>query len=206
MSERQELISAIEANQAVFDLVLSSETLDGLARYFELVQENNPLLHLVAPCTAEEFAIRHILESLTLLKHFPKNACFADVGTGAGLPSIPCLIVRGDLSAVLIESKKKKAEFLESALDDLGLADRAEVVNSQFEEIKEKPFSAVTGRALDRFSQKLPKLLRWSGKRTFLFFGGPSIEDALLSVRATFIKVLMPLSDQRYLFVGERQI
>ena len=63
-----------------------------LADYYELVQANNPLLHLVAPSSPEEFAVRHVLESLALLKFLPERAKFADVGAGAGLPSIPCLI------------------------------------------------------------------------------------------------------------------
>ena len=92
---------------------LSASSVERLADYYELVQEHNPLLHLVAPCPPEEFAVRHILESLTLLEYLPTGAKFADVGAGAGLPSIPCLLVRDDLRSVLIESKEKKARFLE---------------------------------------------------------------------------------------------
>ena len=202
MGIRQEFISALNANQSAFGLQLPTETIERLADYFELVQENNPLLHLVAPCSPEEFAIRHILESLTLLSFLPKGARFADVGPGAGLPSIPCLIARSDLDAVLIESKKKKSDFLGRALDELGLADRGKVINSQFEEIKEKDFSAVTCRALDRFTEKLPRLMRWTGDRRLLIFGGPSIHTALLSAKAPFTKTLMPFSQQRYLFLG----
>src|SRR5262245_63592218 len=104
---RPEFISAIRSNQAAFGIAISEEAIERLADYFELVQAGNPLLHLVAPCSAEEFATRHILESLTLLEHLPPNARFADVGAGAGLPSIPCLIARDDLRATLIESKEK---------------------------------------------------------------------------------------------------
>jgi 16S rRNA (guanine527-N7)-methyltransferase len=119
-----ELTSAIRTHQSAFGIDLTDEQIERLANYYEIVQEHNPLLHLVAPCSPEEFAIRHILESLTLLDHLPKGAKFADVGTGAGLPSIPCLLVRGDLQAVLIESKEKKTKFLEDAIKKLGLKSR----------------------------------------------------------------------------------
>jgi 16S rRNA (guanine527-N7)-methyltransferase len=113
---RDEFEQATQANQSAFSLELTDGQIRRLTDYYQLVLEHNALLHLVAPCSADEFAVRHILESLMLLEHVPLNAKFADVGTGAGLPSIPCLIVRGDLSATLIESKVKKAKFLNEAI------------------------------------------------------------------------------------------
>src|SRR5436190_12664325 len=113
---RSEFIAALTANQGAFGIELPQPALERLADHYDLVQEHNPLLHLVAPCSAEEFAVRHILESLSLLEHLPQKAKFADVGAGAGLPSIPCLLVRDDLRGVLIESKEKKAKFLGQAV------------------------------------------------------------------------------------------
>jgi 16S rRNA (guanine(527)-N(7))-methyltransferase RsmG len=198
---RQKFILAINANQAAFGLELYFETIERLADYFEIVQENVPLLHLVAPCSSDEFAVRHILESLTLLEYLPRNVSFADVGTGAGLPAIPCLIVREDLRATLIESKLKKAQFLKQALDRLGLADRAQIINRQFEEVTERDFSIVTSRALDRFVDKMPKLLKWCGKRKWMFFGGPSLRDALKRQGARFDEKLIAMSERRFIFI-----
>ncbi len=200
---RDEFIQGLRTNQRTFDLELSSEVLERLADYFELVQTQNQLLHLVGPCSPEEFATRHILESLTLLEHIPKNAKFADVGAGAGLPSIPCLIVRSDLKATLIESKEKKAKFLESALIILELSDRAKVVNKQFEETGPDDAEFITCRALDKFSQKLPRLLKWAKGWRILFFGGPSLGDSLRENGVRFTERLMPLSERRYLFAGK---
>jgi len=200
---RAEFVSSIKSNEAAFGLKLSAETIERLADYYDLIQEHNPLLHLVGPCSAEEFAIRHILESLTLLEHLPKNARFADIGAGAGLPSIPCLICRHDLGAVLIESKEKKTKFLEMAVDKLGIGERAKIVNKQFEEVTDRNFSYVTCRALDKFTEKLPRLLKWIGDRQFLFFGGQSIEAALIRLKRPFDMKLMPLSNQRVLFIGK---
>src|SRR5688572_26026127 len=109
---REEFIRAITTNQREFGIELSAETIKRLADYYEVVERDNPLLHLVVPGSPEAFATRHILESLTLLKFLPQNCRLADVGAGAGLPSIPCLIARDELRAVLIESKEKKTAFL----------------------------------------------------------------------------------------------
>jgi 16S rRNA (guanine527-N7)-methyltransferase len=196
-----EFVSLIEKNQRAFQLTFDRNVLERIAAYYALVQEHNPLLHLVGPCTPEEFAVRHILESVLLLEHLPQNARFADVGAGAGLPSIPCLLARDDLSAVLIESKLKKAAFLSTAIDALGLGGRAKVIDTQFEEVKEKDFAVVTCRALDKFVDKLPRILKWSGRRKKVLFGGPSLRVALAAQRVRFTVKLIPMSEQRYLFV-----
>lgn len=196
-----EFIDSIKNHQTTFGLELSEAEIERLADYYELVQKHNPLLHLVAPCSAEEFATRHILESLTLLDYLPQDARFADVGTGAGLPSIPCLLVREDLKVVLIESKIKKANFLTEVVTNLGIANRSTIINRQFDEVTQKEFSIVTCRALDKFAEKLPRLMKWSGKRSLLLFGGDSLRNALEKQKAQFHEKLMPLSERRYLFV-----
>ena len=197
---RQKFISAVNINQAAFGLGLSVEAVEHLADYYELVQENNSLLHLVGPCSPVEFAVRHILESLALLEYLPQNSRFADVGTGAGLPSIPCVIVRSDLRAILIESKEKKVRFLEQALEQLGLGEHSRVINRQFEEVREKQFEIVTCRALDRFIQKIPAIVKWCESRRWVFFGGPTLSDALSKQRLRFEEKLIPMSERRYIF------
>lgn len=198
---RNEFTNSILANQASFGLALGDDAIERLATYYEFIQEHNPILHLVGPSTPGEFAVRHILESLTLLRHLPAGSKFADVGTGAGLPSIPCLLVREDLRVVLIESKEKKTKFLEAAVNALGIASRASVVNKQFQEVDPADCETVTCRALDKFTEKLPGLVKWAKRRRFAIFGGPAIESVLAGLKIGFTRELMPGSDQRYLFV-----
>jgi len=198
---RDDLASAIEKHRSAFPISLSNAQIGRLADYYELVQEHNPLLHLVAPCSAEEFATRHILESLTLLEFLPENTRFADVGAGAGLPSIPCLLVREDLSADLIESKIKKSAFLEAAIEKLELTGRTSVLNRQFEETSPGEASMITCRALDKFSEKLPRLIKWSKGRPLLLFAGPDLRAEIEKFRTIDREQLMPLSERRYLFV-----
>ena len=172
---RNEFIEAIKKYQTDFEINLTDEKISALADFYEIILNNNEFLHLVAPSSAEEFVVRHILESLMVLEFMPENARFADVGTGAGLPAIPCLIVREDLRGVLIESKLKKSNFLRETLAELKLDDRADVINRQFEEIAKPDVNFVLCRALDKFTKKLPKLLKWSGNANLLFFGGNSL-------------------------------
>ena len=202
---REEFITAIESGQGSFGLKLTADQVSRLADLYQTVMEDNDLLHLVAPCSAEEFAVRHVLESLTMLDHLPPNARFADVGPGAGFPAFPCLLVRNDLSATLIESKEKKANYLAAASESLGIESRVSIVNRQFEEADPENVDVVTCRALDKFTQKLPKLVKWSKGRKMLLFGGPGLREALEKTGRKFSQHLMPMSDQRFLFVIEKQ-
>jgi 16S rRNA (guanine527-N7)-methyltransferase len=197
---RSEFVSAIENHQATFDVELSGKTVETLAEYYELILEHNPLLHLVAPCSPAEFATRHILESLTMLKHLPEGSRFADIGSGGGLPAIPCLIARDDLSAVLVESKEKKVNFLKEVTVKLGLEKRVEIVNKQFAETALADVLAVSCRALDKFTERLPRLLKWAGRRKLLIFAGENLRTELKLNRVEFDAELMPLSEQRFLF------
>jgi 16S rRNA (guanine(527)-N(7))-methyltransferase RsmG len=200
-----ELSTAIRKHQESFSVSLPPESLELLDAYYAFLLEHNPILHLTAPMEAEEFATRHILESLTMTQHLPENARFADVGAGAGLPSIPCLIARPDLGAILIESKEKKARFLTEALERLNLENRAKVVSRQFSETDAGTTEFVACRALDKLTERLPKLAAWSGDRTMLLFGGENLRSALQTCGIAFAQQLMPLSERRFLFVAERK-
>src|SRR5207245_185993 len=116
----------------------------------------------VAPCSPEEFATRHILESLMLLRHLPINARVTDVGSGAGLPMVPCLLVRRDLQITLIESSQKKIIFLREALRDIGGSTIPRLIEARFEDSSAPETDFITCRALDRFNQMLPRLIDWA--------------------------------------------
>lgn len=108
---QRQFIRAFETNQESFNVSLSTEKIFNLVKYYELVEKHNAILHLIAPASIENFVVRHVLESIFAEQFLPKNASFADIGTGAGLPAVPLLIARKDLRGALIESKLKKRIF-----------------------------------------------------------------------------------------------
>src|ERR1044072_6993007 len=138
----QSLIS----NMGSFNLDLPGETVTRLGEYYSLLTRWNDRLHLVAPCSPEEFAVRHVLESLLLLPHLPQNAGVADIGSGGCFSILPCLIACSDLNVTLIESSQKKVVFLREASKRLGL--QITVIASPFEDVPAPPVSFVTCRAL----------------------------------------------------------
>ena len=130
LTPRGEFDKALAERAENFGVALSEEVRARLGDYFELVAMWNPRLHLVAPCPPAEFAVRHILESLTALSFIPNGATVLDVGSGAGLPAIPCLVARENLKAVLVEASQKKAVFLRETLRELDLSARARVAGA----------------------------------------------------------------------------
>lgn len=191
---------SVVSNMASFSLNLSAETVTRLAEYYSLLTRWNDRLHLVAPCSPEEFATRHVLESLLLLKHLPEDSKIADIGSGAGLPIIPCLLARPDLQATLIESSQKKSVFLREALNQLGRP--STIVSKPFEDVPALDVSFVTCRALDQFTDKIPTLIKWApGGSTLLLYGGETLREQLRKTKSKFEEFLIPMSEKRFLFV-----
>jgi 16S rRNA (guanine527-N7)-methyltransferase len=192
----------LNVEASTYDVVLTAADLDGLSQYYELLNLWNDRVHLVAPCSPQEFATRHVLESLVLLKHLPTGASVAEVGAGGGLPIIPCLIVRPDLRAILIEAAQKKAVFLREALTQTGVSARASVINQRFENIATPSVGFITCRALERFEEMLTHLLDWApANATLLLFGAKRLETRIESLGLTSAAELLPRSQGRFLYV-----
>lgn len=205
LSHANEFQRALQTHAAQYGVRLDEETTKRLSEYYLQVNLWNARLHLVAPCSPAEFATRHILESLFALKYLPENARVADVGSGAGLPLIPCLIARPDLRATLIEASTKKSIFLREALRRVIPLSDTIVVNQRFETIAAPEVGFVTCRALERFTEKFRELVVWSPPgTTLLFFGGPSLGERIEAEKLSFSRAQLPESERRYLFIIER--
>lgn len=203
-----EFRNALKRHAATYSVLLDADTLDALSKYYELLNTWNARLHLVAPTSAREFATRHILESLMLLDHLPQGAAVADIGSGAGLPIIPCLIARPDLRAVLIEASPKKAVFLSEALRGVASSTRAaeiaqaRVLAKRFEDVPAPEVDYITCRALERFEEMLPTLIAWApAGSTLLLFGGEGLEGRIEDSGLGSERILIPNSERRFLFV-----
>jgi 16S rRNA (guanine527-N7)-methyltransferase len=206
LSPADEFDKALAARAAGFGAALGEEARAGLRRYFETVWAWNPRLRLVAPCAPAEFATRHVLESLLALPFLSEGATAVDVGSGAGLPVVPCLVARPDLRAVLYESSQKKAVFLREALRAVGRQGAATVVARRFEETEPPAADFLTCRAIERFTEILPRLLAWSaGVPTLLLFGGEGLRERIESNALPFKAVRVPETERSFLFVVRRK-
>ncbi len=201
-SQVMEFKQSLQAHADTYGVTLAEETIQRLGNYYALLSTWNPRLHLVAFSSPQEFATRHVLESLLLLKYLPPAARVADVGSGGGLPIIPCLIARGDVQAVLIEAAKKKALFLRELIREIDTRERAKVVTERFENVATPQVDFVTCRAIDRFESILPLLFSWApAPSTLLLFGGEGLGEVINDSRLSTERILLPNSARRFLFI-----
>ncbi|HET6893523.1 MAG TPA: 16S rRNA (guanine(527)-N(7))-methyltransferase RsmG [Pyrinomonadaceae bacterium] len=197
-SRETEFITTLESDAADYGVELSAHDRERLAAYYTLLESWNPRLHLVAPCSPQELARRHILESLLLVRHLTNDARVADIGSGAGLPIIPCLIVRSDIKATLIESSKKKAVFLREALNHTQTNQSATVIGERFEEVSSLEVDFITCRALDRLISQLPTLIEWAPQgSTLLLFAGSELRTHIERLNLRYSSLPIPFSKSR---------
>ncbi len=143
-----------------------------LAAYFDMLVEANERMNLTAITAPEEAADKHFVDSLLALPYIPQGAKCIDVGTGAGFPGIPLLIVRPDIRMTLLDSLNKRVAFLQETLAALGLS--AVCVHSRAEDAgKAAPHRGAYDIALSRAVASLPTLLELTVP--FLRVGGTSI-------------------------------
>ena len=133
----------------------TGETGEKFSAFYALLSEWNKKFNLTRITEEEECRTKHFLDSAAGEKYFPRGAFAAEVGSGAGFPSVPLMILRPDLAFTLIESVGKKCAFLECAVKELGLS--AKVVNMRAEDAgKDKNFrerfDVVCARAVARLN------------------------------------------------------
>ena len=200
-----EFLRALKVHEADYGVELNDTQRRALCDYYEILGVWNARLHLVAPCSPAEFATRHVLESLFILRFVKRGARLCDVGSGGGLPAVPCLIVRPDVSYTLIESNLKKSVFLSEALARVGRSERSEIINARFENVSAPIADFVTCRALDRFAEMFDALVAWSPREsTLLFFGGHALGERVERGALAHTRVQVPRSNERFIFIIKR--
>ena len=197
--------TALKVHSSHFGVELAPEHIARLQDYYTLLLKWNPRLHLMAACTPEEFATRHALEALLLLKYLPPGTALADIGSGGGLPIIPCLILRNDLRVNLFEASQKKCVFLKAALRAVQRQDRGTVVNTRFETAIAPDIQFVTCRALERFEELVPPMIEWApAGTTFLFFVGAAMKEKIKTLLADTRIEKVPQSEKRFLAISRQ--
>lgn len=100
----------------------------------ELLVEQNKTMNLTAITDPDGIAVKHFADSISVLTatEFAENARVLDVGTGAGFPGIPLLIMRPDLDLTMLDSTAKKLKYVANTVDELGLS--ANVLHTRAEE------------------------------------------------------------------------
>ena len=115
--DRELFLRALEKHIKPTGVELDEEMEEMLADYYEIVVRSNANINLTAITEAEEFAAKHIIDSLMLSPFLEKQykKRLIDIGTGAGMPAIPLAITHPDHRFAMIDSQNKRYEFLKFA-------------------------------------------------------------------------------------------
>jgi 16S rRNA (guanine527-N7)-methyltransferase len=97
-------------------------------RLYELVLAGNRQLNLTRITEPQDFWEKHLWDSLRgILPLLPggesgeKVEKIIDIGTGAGFPGLPIAIALAKVEVTLLDSTRKKINFIETLLGDLGI-------------------------------------------------------------------------------------
>ena len=136
LSAEREAAAAIERLAQAFERELSPPERAALSAYVEQVTKWNRKVNLTA--AREPLALVEVLlaDAFVLADDstVPAAARVLDVGSGAGAPIVPLLLLRPDLSALCVEPHGKRAAFLRTLSARLALLPRMRVLEARVDE------------------------------------------------------------------------
>ncbi len=104
-------------------LNFTTEDIDKLAKFHDLLLENNKSYNFISKSTEKDIWHRHIYDSAQLVKFidFKDEFSLSDLGTGAGFPGIVLAIFNKNpkFHVKLYEKSRVKTKFLISICDKL---------------------------------------------------------------------------------------
>ncbi len=154
------------------DYGLDTKNIDKFEKYKELILEYNKHTNLTRITEDDEFNVKHFLDSLSLFKTdlFVKDKKIIDIGTGAGFPGLPLKLYNEDLDITLLDSLRKRIDFLDGVIEELGLK-KIRAIHARAEEIaRDKKHRESYDIAVSRAVANLSTLTEYS--MAFVKVGG----------------------------------
>lgn len=134
-------------------ILLEDYQVEKLDRFAEILTRYNKSVNLTSITEPDEIVWKHFIDSLLVTAAVSREEIknIADVGAGAGFPSIPIAAVWEGIPIEQIDSSLKRVDFLNYAAKELGIKTRAHHLRAEqagrMEEFREK-FDLVVSRAL----------------------------------------------------------
>lgn len=175
----------ITAGLGELGVVLDREKLQAFRDYYNILKAENEKYNLTSITGEKEVAAKHFVDSLSCLRLVdPEGARVLDIGTGAGFPGVPLKICRPGMDLLLVDSVRKKVDFVTNLIKSLGLGragarwDRAESMgnNAEFRERADIVVSRAVA-PLNVLAELCLPLVRVGG--CFLAMKGPGPEEEI---------------------------
>jgi 16S rRNA (guanine527-N7)-methyltransferase len=137
-----------------------------LERFAALLAEENEQQNLVSSASLAMVWQRHFADSLQLLDHVPREtAPWLDLGSGAGVPGLVLSCARPETPVILVESRKRRVEWLIRAAAALELRN-CQVIGLRLESVASFPAGTITARAFAPLGKLLHLSARFSTRET----------------------------------------
>lgn len=128
--------------------------------------EENQSQNLVARATLAKVWQRHIADSAQLLAHCPEQpAVWMDLGSGAGFPGLVIAALRPQIPVVLVESRKRRVDWLNRASTRMGL-ENCRVEGCRLEQVERFDAGVISARAFAPLDRLLSLSARFSTSTT----------------------------------------
>lgn len=111
---------------------LTDAQLDTFCAFGSALVEKNQVMNLTAITEPEQVARLHFLDCIALLgaaNFYGKSVI--DVGCGAGFPGVPLKIAEPSIQLTLLDSLKKRMDWLASTLPELGIEAQCEAARAE---------------------------------------------------------------------------
>jgi len=150
-----------------------------------LLEDEGVVRGLIGPREAGRLWTRHLINCAALEPFLPRRGLVVDIGSGAGLPGLVLAAMRPDLDFELVDAMRRRTQWLEEAVEGLGLAN-AVVTWSRVEALHgQRRCAAVVSRAVG----SLAVLAEWGAPLLepgglFLALKGRSASDELRRYQA----------------------
>lgn len=117
------MIKTMEEGFKRLKLPYSAETEHKFTIYRDLLKEWNQKINITSIEEDEEIYVKHFLDSVVLLneENYNETKFVIDVGTGGGFPGFPLKIVNDNYKVTLLDSLKKRIDFLSELAETLEL-------------------------------------------------------------------------------------
>ncbi len=145
---------------------VSRETWNKLVRYVAILLSAMDEQNLIAESTRPHVWTRHIVDSAQLLLHTREagEGDWIDLGSGAGLPGI-VLACLSDRPLMMVESRRKRIDFLESVIAELDLT-HARVFGGRVEMVPPVQAAVISARAYAPLPKLFESALHLSDKKS----------------------------------------
>lgn len=167
-------------------LAVSRETWEKLDAFRGLLLAENEAQNLISRATVPHVWARHIVDSAQLITLAQsRGRGWLDLGSGPGLPGIVLAILSDD-PVHLVEMRKGRVAFLETAASTLGLR-HVQVHGCKVEALRIAPVDVITARAFAPLGKLFALAHRFSTAKTcWVLPKGKSARTELESVAGTW--------------------